>query len=289
MKKKIVESPYTMKFVDVLLVIVGAFFIALSMNVFLIPNQIVSGGVSGLSIALNSVFGWSPSAILYVVNVPLLVLCFFTLGYQSGIKTILGSLLLPTFVGLLHGIEPWTEVPLLAAIFGGVMIGIGLGLVFRGNASTGGTAILSQIMNKYLKIPMGACVGIIDGMVVLSALLVFDLNTVMYSLISLFIISRVIDLVQVGVNRSKNIFIISEKSEMIRLAILNEVDRGVTNVAIKGGYGNTDKEMLMCVIPEREFNHLKETVLVIDPHAFVVVTSASEVMGRGFSLLKELE
>lgn len=251
------------------------------------PNHIVSGGVSGLSVVLNYQFGWQPSVLLFAINVPLLILCFVCFGVQAGLKTILGSMILPVYVALTSQWSPITDNPLLAALFGGILAGLGIGIVFKGNASTGGTGIIALIIHKYLRLPMGGSVALIDGLIVLSALLVFNVETVMYSLISLFIISRVIDLVQVGFNRSKNVMIISTSIEEIKKQILTELDRGVTNIAVRGGYGNNEQEMLMCVIPEREFNQLKETVLEIDSHAFVVVMSASEVMGRGFSLLKE--
>ncbi|MGX7420101.1 YitT family protein [Carnobacterium gallinarum] len=276
-----------MKAIDILYVLVGAFFIALAVNCFFLPNHIVSGGVSGLSVVLNYQFGWQPSVLLFAINVPLLILCFVCFGVQAGLKTILGSMILPVYVALTSQWSPITDNPLLAALFGGILAGLGIGIVFKGNASTGGTGIIALIIHKYLRLPMGGSVALIDGLIVLSALLVFNVETVMYSLISLFIISRVIDLVQVGFNRSKNVMIISTSIEEIKKQILTELDRGVTNIAVRGGYGNNEQEMLMCVIPEREFNQLKETVLEIDSHAFVVVMSASEVMGRGFSLLKE--
>ncbi|MEG3016984.1 MULTISPECIES: YitT family protein [Carnobacterium] len=287
MKKKLMSHRHSMKVVDVLHVLVGAFFIAIAVNGFFLPNQIVSGGVSGLSVVLNYQFGWQPSLILLAVNVPLLILCFLTLGVSAGLKTILGSLILPFYVELTSTMKPVTENPLLAAVFGGIVVGIGIGIVFKGKASTGGTGIIALVIHKYLRLPKGTSVALIDGLIVFSAFLVFDVDIVMYSLMSLFIISRVIDLVQVGFNRSKNVLVISESVLLIKEQILTELDRGVTNISIRGGYGNQEQEMLMCVIPEREFNQLKDAVLEIDANAFVVVMSASEVMGRGFSLLRE--
>lgn len=287
MKKKIMGNRYAMKAIDVLYVIVGAFLIAFAVNCFFLPNHIVSGGVSGLSVVLNDLFNWQPSVFLFAINIPLLLLCFLCFGMQAGMKTILGSMLLPLYVELTSKWQPMTENTLLAAVFGGIIAGIGIGVVFKGNASTGGTGIVAMMIHKYLRLPMGVSLALIDGLIVLSALFAFDTEIVMYSLISLFIISRVVDLVQVGLNRSKNVFIISHSIEEIKQEILTKLDRGVTNVAVSGGFGNQEQEMLMCVIPEREFNQLKEAVLAIDSHAFVVVMSASEVMGRGFSLLRE--
>ena len=127
--------------------------------------------------------------------------------------------------------------------------------MFKGNASTGGTAIISQIVNVYFKLPLGLAVSIVDGFVIIGALLVFDVDRVLYSLISLFIIGRVVDLVQVGFDRSKNVMIISEASDEVNKMIIEKMDRGVTHPAIQGGFERREKEMLMCVIPRRNFIH----------------------------------
>lgn len=272
------------RIVSLLYVTVGAFLLAVSMQSVLEPNQIVAGGATGVSVILNHVTGIPSFVILYAINIPLLILCFILLGKEVGMKTIYGSMIFPFFVGLIGSIPTLTHTPLLAALSGGVITGIGLGLVFKGNASTGGTAIISQIVNVYFKLPLGLAVSIVDGFVIIGALLVFDVDRVLYSLISLFIIGRVVDLVQVGFDRSKNVMIISEASDEVNKMIIEKMDRGVTHLAIQGGFERREKEMLMCVIPEKEFHTLKEEVLAIDPHAFVVAMAASEVMGKGFSL-----
>lgn len=265
-------------------VLLGSFLLAVSINSILLPNQIVAGGANGISIIINHLFGVPLSMTLYLINIPLLVLCFFFLGKEVGMKTIFGSMVYPFFVGITANFPILTHNLLLAGIFGGVVTGLGLGLVFKGNASTGGTAIISQIVNKYLNIPLGVAVSIVDGFVILGALLAFDVEVVLYSLVSLFVIGRVVDLVQVSFDRSKNVLIISDKTIEIQEMILAKMDRGVTKIAITGAYENREKEMLMCILPEKEFHDLRAQVLVIDPHSFVVAMAANEVMGRGFSL-----
>lgn len=281
-----VAKRYTLSAVDYVYIIFGSFLTAIAFQVFLLPNNIVSGGVSGLSIAANAMFGWSPSLFQYSLNIPLLVLCFVLLGKAAGYKTILGSLLLPFFLSFIGHFPALTSDPLLAALFGGGLTGLGIGIVFRAKASTGGTSIIVQILYQFLHFQLGLSTIMVDGLVILIALLVFDVETVMYSLIALFIVSRTIDLVQLGFNRNKNVFIISDNPQDIREEILHTMQRGVTNLGIRGGYGNTDKDMLMVVIQEREFTLLKETVLKADADAFVVAMPASEVLGRGFSLEK---
>lgn len=277
---------YTFDWIDYVFIVLGSFILAVAFQVFLLPNNIVAGGVSGLSIVTYEVFGWHPAYFQYAVNVPLLFLCFILLGKEAGYKTILGSLLLPFFLQFLDHLSPVTTDTLLATIFGGGMTGLGLGLVFRAKSSTGGTSVLVQIFYQVLRMPLGVSTFIIDGAVIFTALLAFNSEIVMYSLISLFIMSRVIDFVQMGFKRNKNVMIISEEPERLRKEILHTLDRGVTSLHSRGGYKGKENEMLMTVIQEREFPVLKEIISEIDPNAFVVAMSASEVLGRGFSLHK---
>lgn len=278
---------FKLNLADYLYIIIGCMIVALSFQWFLLPNNIVSGGVTGLSIVANAFYQWSPAVFQYALNIPLLVLCFLLLGKAVGYKTILGSLLLPFFLSFLGQVSPATNDPILASLFGGVFTGIGLGIIFRAKGSTGGTSIVVQILHRYARLPFGVSTILVDGSVVFTALIVFDTETVMYSVISLFITSRTIDLVQLGFNRNKNVFIISDSPINIKHEILHTLERGITNLGVRGGFDDAEKEMLMVVIPEREFTLLKETVLEADPDAFVVATSASEVLGRGFSLHKQ--
>ncbi len=281
-----VAKKYTLSAVDYVYIFFGTLLTAISFQVFLLPNNIVSGGITGLSIVTYASFGWDPALVQYALSVPLLIICFILLGKAAGYKTILGSLLLPFYLLFIGHWEPLTMDPLLAALFGGALTGLGIGIVFRAKGSTGGTSIIIQIIYKYLNLQLGFTTLMVDGAIIMIALLVFDVETVMYSIIALFIISRTIDLVQLGFHRNKNVFIISDNPQDIRQEILHTMQRGVTNLGIRGGYGNTDKDMLMVVIQEREFTLLKETVIKADSDAFVVAMPASEVLGRGFSLNK---
>jgi len=271
---------------DALFVIAGAFVLAVSINCILLPNQIVAGGANGISVVLNHMFGWNVAVVLYAINIPLLILCFLLLGKEVGLKTIFGSLLYPFFVGITGHFPVITHDLFLAALFGGIVTGVGLGLVFRGNASTGGTAIISQIVHKYFHVSLGIAILFVDGLVILSALIAFDTDVVLFSLISLFLIGRVVDMVQVGFDRSKNVMIVSQKYEEIQHAITTTLDKGVTLIPIEGGYSQAPSKLLMTVISEKDFPKVKEAILTIDDTAFFVTLNASEVNGRGFSLKK---
>ncbi|MEG2708596.1 MAG: YitT family protein [Vagococcus sp.] len=273
--------------VEIILITIGSFMVAVGFNAFLLPNRIVSGGINGLTIILHEMFNWSPSIVLYVVNIVLLIACFLILGKEIFMKSILGSLLVPMFISLLHILTPATHEPILAAIFGGLCIGVGVGLVFVGNGSTGGTTLIAKMIQKFTNIKLGILVGFCDGLVILSALFIFDIQQVLYALISLFITSRVVDMVQVGPDLSKNLFIISPKNERIAELLMKELDSGVTFLPVEGGHRLDQKKMIMTTIRESNYTNIKQTILEIDPEAFMVVSSANEVYGKGFTLFRD--
>lgn len=277
------------RFQDTIYVTIGAFILALAVNIVYLPNQIVAGGASGLSIVLNDLFGWDVAMTLYAINVPLLALCFLLLGKEVGLKTIYGSLVNPFFIWMTASVPPLTNNIFLAALYGGILTGVGLGLVFRGNASTGGSAIVTQIVHKFTSMSLGVAVFVVDGIIIATALFAFPKDTVLFSVISLFIIGRVVDRIQVGMSRSKNLFIISKKYEAIHQLFIKELDKGVTLVPIEGGYTNEPGKLIMAVIPESDFVQVKEAILAIDEAAFFVSLEASEVNGRGFSLKRIME
>jgi uncharacterized membrane-anchored protein YitT (DUF2179 family) len=193
----------------------------------------------------------------------------------------------PLFISLLHFIKPATHEPILAAIFGGLCIGLGVGLVFLGNGSTGGTTLIAKIIQKFTHLKLGILVGFCDGLVILSALLIFDVQQVLYALISLFLTSRMVDLVQVGPDLSKNLFIISPKYEEISKLLMTELDSGVTFVPVEGGHRLDQKKMIMTTIRENNYTTIKQAILDVDPEAFMVVSSANEVYGKGFTLFRD--
>lgn len=263
-------------------ILFGSGIIALAFNVFLLPNNIASGGVSGISTILKSTLGWEPAFVQWSFNIPLFIAGVLLLGRQFGIKTLVGTIFLPFIVFLSNDLEPWTNDPLLGALFGGISVGLGLGLVFRGNASTGGTDLAAQIIHKYTGLTLGTCVAIIDGLIVLSAAIVFDIERGLYALIALYVTTKTIDLVQIGLGRSKMTLIISNRQAEIQEAILNKIDRGVTKLSAYGGYTDHERPVVMCVVDQTEFTKLKQLVKTIDPTAFIIVMDASEVLGEGF-------
>ncbi len=285
MKKKRnsrIKHPLLNAIMDYVYVLIGSAIVAISFNIFLLPTKVASGGVSGISTITYNLFGWEPAFVQWSFNIPLFIAGVLLLGTHFGIKTAVGTIFFPFVVFLTNGWSPATTDPLLGALFGGIGVGLGLGIVFLGKASTGGTDLAAQIIHKYTGISLGMCVAMIDGLIVLAAALVFDIEQGLYALIGLFVTSKTIDLVQVGIQRSKTVMIITVCEAEVRKAILEEVDRGVTRLTAQGGYTESDRPVLMCVIDQSEFTKLRQVVQSIDRHAFVVVMEAAEVLGEGF-------
>ncbi|MCK4019929.1 YitT family protein [Streptococcus suis] len=272
---------------DFISVTLGSVVMAIGFNSFFLENNIVSGGVGGLAIALNALLGWSPSDFVLYCNIPLLIICWFFLGKSVFIKTVYGAIIYPLCIKLTAGLPNLTENPLLAAIFGGIILGFGLGLVFLGNSSTGGTGILIQFIHKYTPLSLGLTMAIIDGIIVGLGFVAFDTDTVMYSIIALMTITYIVNRMMSGTQSSRNVMIISQKSEEIKDYITKIADRGVTELPIIGGFTGVDKRMLMTTISIPEMQKLETAVLEIDETAFMVVMPASQVRGRGFSLQKD--
>jgi len=268
--------------VEYVYVIVGAAIIAIGFNVFLLPNQAASGGVSGISTILHGLFGWNPGIVQYAFNIPLFIAGVLLLGKKFGIKSFIGTITLPFIVLLTNSWEPWTDNPLLGALFGGIIVGLGIGLVFKGNASTGGTDLLAQIITKFTGLSLGTSVLLIDGVIAISAAIVFDLEKGLYALIGLYVTTKTIDIIQLGFSQSKMVYIITLKQDEVREAIYAEINRGVTKLPAIGGYTGEARPVLMVVVYQTEFTKLKQLIKSVDPSAFVIVSDAYEVLGEGF-------
>ncbi|MED4461215.1 YitT family protein [Metabacillus fastidiosus] len=276
------DNPLFQKIIELIFILIGSAIVALAFNLFLLPNRVASGGVSGISTIMDAMFGFEPAYVQWALNIPLFIAGVIFLGKQFGLKTLVGTIFLPFIVYLSKDMDPITKDPLLGALFGGIGIGLGLGIVFRGKASTGGTDLAAQIIHKFTGLTLGICVAIIDGLIVLAAAIVFDIEGGLYALIALYVTSKTIDVVQIGFSRSKMTMIITNKEKEVQHAILHELDRGVTRLSAYGGFTNNERPVLICVVGQTEFTKLKELIKSIDSEAFVTVMDASEVVGEGF-------
>lgn len=268
--------------VDITLIVIGSLITAVAFNMFMLPNQIASGGVAGLSVLAESWLGIEPAFTQWGLNIPLFILGVLILGKQYGVRSLLGSIVLPLFIFMTKDGPIPTTNPLLASIYGGIGVGLGLGLVFRGRGSTGGLTILAQIIQKITGLSFSMSVVLLDGTVITLAAFVLGMEQALYALIALFVTGRVINTLEVGFSNTKVAYIISDMTEEISTAILNDLDRGLTKLNAQGGYTGDQRTVLMVVVGQNEITRLKALVRSVDPGAFVIITEAHEVLGEGF-------
>lgn len=269
---------------------IGVVLIALGLDLFLVPNKIAAGGVSGLATVLHYLVGVPVGATMLVLNIPLFLLAIYRLGLKFGFRSLYGTVSLSVFIDALSPCLPVvTRDPLLAAIFGGAIVGLGLGVVFRYRGTTGGTDLVAAIMRTYTGVNVGQLLFLIDGLVVLIAGIVFNSwELAMYALITIFISSWLVDLVQEGISYTKAFFIISESAEQIARLVLDELSRGATALKSRGMYTGVERELLFVVVNRAEVTRLKDLVYQVDPRAFVVLADVHDVLGEGFRKYKKI-
>ncbi|MDP4281211.1 MAG: YitT family protein [Bacteroidota bacterium] len=287
------EKPFTKKwFLSYSLIVIGSFILATGFVFFITPYKIVPGGVYGISIVLHYIFNTPVGAVALSFDIPLTIIGIKVLGPRFGVKTVVGFSLTAIFTDLLTylwGFEPLVKGDaLLSSIFGGVLIGFGLGLIFRSKATSGGSDIIAMILHKYTKLNLGMLMIYVDSTIVMLGLVIFrDWKIPLYSWIVIYITGKVIDVVMNGVNYDKSLFIISDKHEEIRDKIINNLKRGGTYIDGKGMYNMQDRRIIFTVVSRRELALLEEYVQQIDPKAFLTVLDATEILGEGFKSLKE--
>ncbi|WP_100402607.1 YitT family protein [Bacillus sp. FJAT-42315] len=283
------QTPKKKLFIEYAYIVIGSVLVGLSYNMFLLPAKLAAGGVSGISTILYEVYQFNPAYVQWIINLPLFVLGILLLGKDFSFKTLVGIFFVPFTIWISADIPFKIDNPLLAAIYGGMMLGVGLGIVYRGKGSTGGTATLAQLLKKYTGLSSGYSQLIVDGFVVAASAIVFNLELALYAMMSIYVTSKVIDFVQLQSSSSKLVLIITEQEEVIQSMIKDEVDRGFTKVHSFGGYSNKEKTLILSVMEQQEAIYLKKLLQEQEPTSFVVFLNASEILGRGFSLSKIYE
>ena len=279
-------------FIAYSLITVGAFIMAAGFVLFITPYKIVPGGVYGVSIVLHHLFGTPVGLIALCFDIPLTILGIKILGPRFGIKTVVGFVLTAGFVDLLTylwGDQPLVENDaLLSSIFGGVFIGLGLGMIFKAKATSGGSDIIAMIVAKYTKLPLGQLMIAVDSAIVMVGVVAFqDWKIPLYSLIVIFITGRVVDVVLQGISYDKTLFIISEKPKELRDKIVNDLNRGGTFIQGKGMYDGNERTIVYTVVNRRELAMLQDFIHRTDPDAFMTVINANEILGKGFKSLRD--
>ncbi|QSZ27647.1 YitT family protein [Aceticella autotrophica] len=268
---------------DFVWITIGTLLLTLSLDLFLAPNRIAPGGISGLAIVLQHLFGWPVGAVILLINIPLFIISIKILGTGFGAKTLYSTMLLGVSVDVFSFLKPLTHDPMLAAVYGGIIMGLGLGIVFKYGATTGGTDMAAMTIHKYVPfLSVGRILLIIDFIIIVLAGIVFTPELALYALATEFLGIKVIDIVQEGTDYERIAIIISDKYEDISKSILYDMNRGVTELKGVGAYSKKDKNVLLCVVTRNEVTNLRELVKKADPAAFVILTTAHEVMGEGF-------
>lgn len=270
--------------IELLGTIVGSFIMAFAVSFFLLPNELSSGGFSGIATIFYYKLKIPMGVTIASLNIPLFLIAGYKIGKKFFLKSIIGTLSLSIFIDILDTFNSFTNDKMLSAIYGGILTGIGTAIILKSHSSTGGSDLLTNIIKKYNnKIELGRVITIIDAIIVLmNVVFLKKIEIGLYSAIAIYLMGLMIDIVFEGIFFSKLIFIISEKNELIAKEIQNKANRGITGLEGKGMYKNKEKLILMCAVGRRDIANIKKMIKKIDKEAFVVVTNCREVLGIGF-------
>ena len=269
-------------------ILVGAVILAVGMNMFMIPNMLAPGGISGFAVVLYHLFQLPVGLTIILLNIPLFIVGYLVLGSRVVLQSLLGTVLFSIAVEATAPFLPAaTDDLLLASVYGGVVMGVGVGLVFRYRGSTGGTGLLSLILAKAKGISPGQAMFWGDIVVLASAVFVFGGEAAMYAALALFVSVKVIDAILEGLGLAKSVIIITDQGEKINKRLLYELGRGVTWLEGHGGYTKETREVLLCVVARQQTAQLKGIIHQVDPDAFVIIGNATEVHGEGFKKMQQ--
>lgn len=257
---------------------------AIAVSLFLLPNELSSGGFSGIATILYYLFNFPVGTTIIILNVPLFIFATLKIGKRFLLKSLLGTISLSVFIDILEKLMPITHDKILACVYGGILTGLGTALILRAHSSTGGSDLAGNIIKEYKPMARtGNLIMIIDAIiVVLNVIFLKKVEIALYSAITIYLMGKVIDIIFEGIYFTKLVFIISDKSEEISKIIVNNIKRGVTGIYGKGIYTKENKLVLMCAIGRRELAELKSSIKEIDSNAFLIITNSREVLGTGF-------
>ena len=263
--------------------VLGCFVVSVAYNLFIAPIELVPGGVGGIAIIVKGLTNIDNAITIFILNIFLLALSYILLGKEKTRASILGSILFPIFVWLTEDINVWLQIDnsrlLLSAISGGILFGLGAGLIFRAGFTTGGTDIVNQIISKYLKITIGKSMLLSDGLIVLLSSYFFGINHMLYSILVLYIVSIISDKIILGISDSKMFLIVTEKDEQVKDYIIKKLGHTVTIFKGKGGYKREKDDVLMTILPTKDYYLLRDGIKKIDKQAFFIITDTYEVFG----------
>lgn len=268
-------------------VLVGNAILAFTVVAFIVPHGVIMGGATGIGLTIAHYVPVDLSIIIFIVNSILFVLGATVLGKKFAVATIASTFIYPTFLSIVQkipGIDGLTDNLMLATLYAGALLGVGIGLIVRVGSSTGGTDIVALALNKWFHIPVAGLLYVIDFLVLGGQVFFSDTEQIMYGVLMLVLETAILNKVMLLGQSQIQLFIISEEYEHIREKMLKELDAGVTMVHVETGYGQENQKGVLCIIPNRKLYSVKELVQSIDPKAFITITQINEVRGRGFSM-----
>lgn len=269
-------------------IFLGSLVGAVAYPLFLVPNHIAPGGLTGLATVIHFLVGFPVGLTSFLLNVPLFVVGYRAMGRVFVLRSFVATVVFSLLIDLIP-LPPMTQNPLLGAVFGGVLLGVGLGLILRGGATTGGSDMVARMVHsRFQHISVGAFLFFVDFCVVVMAGFVIEVEYALYALISIYLSSRLIDAVLEGLTSEKACYVISQRYEEVKEQIMAQLDRGVTLLNAQGGYSGQERPVLLCVLSSQEVGRLKAIVRALDKRAFVFISDAHEVLGEGFRDLNRL-
>lgn len=279
-------------FISYTLILIGTFLVAVGYVYFITPYKIVPGGIYGISIVLHHLFGTPVGLTALAFNIPLTIIGTRVLGPRFGTKTVVGFIMTSVFVDALSYFSQFRPLvendPFLSSVFGGALVGAGVGLIFKSKATSGGSDVIAMIIARYTRMPLGQLMMGVDSIIVLIGFAVFrDWSIPLYSWITIFVMGKTIDAILSGVNYEKTIFIVSDQHQAIRDKIIADLNRGGTFLHGEGMFNGQSKKVIFTVVNRRELAMLEEFINKVDPKAFLTIMDAHEILGQGFKSLHE--
>ena len=281
------NKPAAERFFSYVQILIGALLGGAAYPMFLTPNRIAPGGITGIATILNHLLQWPVGTVSLILNIPLFLIGYRAMGKIFAFRSLVATVFFTLFIDVLP-LHPLTTDPLLGTLYGGVLLGIGLGLIMRGGATTGGSDMIARMVHKRFQfISTGSFLFAIDFAVVLAAGFLIGTTEALYALISIFLTAKVMDVVIIGFSANKACFVISDRWQEISDRILLDMDRGVTQLTSRGGWTGAERPTLLCVIGRSEIMSFKRILREEDENAFVIIVEAHEAIGDGFTSLSD--
>ncbi len=285
MMEKLKKAAQREQFLAWFQIVIGCMIGAAAYPTFLDPGKIAPGGLTGVAMILKHLWGWDIGITSLILNIPLFIVGYKAMGRIFAFRSLVATILFSLAIDMMP-LNPIPVEPILGTLYGGILLGIGLGFILRGGATTGGTDMVARLVHKYLPfMSVGMFLFLIDCVVVVAAWIFIGSSEALYALICIFVSGKAVDMVMLGLSSNKACFVITDAWENVSRRLMDEMERGVTQLSAKGAYTGTERPVVLCVLPPQEVSRLKEIVRQEDEKAFMFITEAHEALGEGFSSL----